>query len=142
MANLGSQMLTVAVGWELYERTGSAMAVGWVGLVEFLPFILFALPAGHLADRFPRNRLLAAAHSVMALSAIGLAVVSLGHFGVGWMYACLFAIGVVRAIGMPAGQSLMPLLVPREAFSNAVTWRSSAFQLASTVGPAVGCVLP
>ena len=138
VANLGSQMLTVAVGWELYERTGSAMALGWVGLVEFLPFILFALPAGHLADRFPRNRLLAAAHSVMALAAIGMAVVSIGHFGVGWMYACLFAIGVVRAIGMPAGQSLMPLLVPREAFSNAVTWRSSAFQLASTVGPAVG----
>ena len=138
VANLGSQMLTVAVGWELYERTGSAMALGWVGLVEFVPFILFALPAGHLADRFARQRLLAAAHSVLALAALGLAIVSVGHYGVGWMYACLFAIGVVRAVGMPAGQSLMPLLVPRESFSNAVSWRSTSFQLASTVGPAVG----
>ena len=138
VANLGSQMLTVAVGWELYERTGSAMALGWVGLVEFAPFILFALPAGHLADRFARQRLLAAAQGVMALAALGLAVVSVGHFGVGWMYACLFVTGVVRAVGMPAGQSLMPLLVPRETFSNAVTWRSTSYQLASTVGPAAG----
>ena len=138
VANLGSQMLTVAVGWELYERTGSAMALGWVGLVQFVPVILFALPAGHLADRFARQRILAAAQTVMALAALGLAVVSVGHFGVGWMYACLFAIGVVRAVGMPAGQSLMPLLVPREAFSNAVSWRSNSFQIASTVGPAVG----
>jgi len=138
VANLGSQMLTVAVGWELYERTHSAMALGWVGLVQFVPVILFTLPAGHLADRFARHRLLAVAHSVLALAALGLAVVSIGKFGVGWMYACLFAIGVVRAIGIPAGQSLMPLLVPRETFSNAVTWRSTSFQLASTVGPAVG----
>ena len=138
VANLGSQMLTVAVGWELYERTGSAMALGWVGLVQFVPVILFALPAGHLADRFARQRLLAAAQGVLALAALGLAVVSVGHFQVGWMYACLFAIGVVRAIGMPASQSLMPLLVPRETFSNAVTWRSTTFQLASTVGPALG----
>ena len=84
VANLGSQMLTVAVGWELYDRTGSAMALGWVGLVEFVPFILFALPAGHLADRFARQRLLAAAHSILALAALGLAVVSVGHYGVGW----------------------------------------------------------
>ena len=138
VANMGSQMLTVAVGWELYERTGSAMALGWVGLVQFVPVILFALPSGHLADRFARQRLLAAAQAVMALAALGLAVVSIGHFGVGWMYACLFATGVVRSVGMPAGQSLMPLLVPREVFSNAVSWRSNSFQIASTVGPAVG----
>jgi len=137
-ANIGSNMQTVAVGWELYERTHSAMALGWVGLVQVLPVMLFALPAGHLADRLDRRRLVMAAHLLMVAAAVGLAILSHEQGPVAWIYACLFAVGVGRAVAMPAGSSLMPLLVPKAAFSNAVTWSSSGFQLASTIGPALG----
>ncbi|MEI6083803.1 MAG: MFS transporter [Verrucomicrobiota bacterium] len=141
LANLGSQMQTVAIGWELYERTHSAMALGWVGLVQFLPIILLSIPAGHLADRFDRRRLVIAAQLLMAGASVGLAVLSFTHGNVAWMYACLFAGGVARAISMPAGASLLPALVPRAAFSNAVMWRTTAWHLASTVGPALGGLL-
>src|ERR1041385_2251925 len=90
-ANVGSNMQTVAVGWELYERTHSAMALGWVGFVQVLPVLLFALPAGHLADRFDRRRLAIVAQLLMASAAAGLAVLSHEQGPVAWMYACLFA---------------------------------------------------
>lgn len=138
LANLGSQMQTVAIGWEIYERTHSAMALGWVGFVQFLPIILLSLPAGHLADRFNRRLLVIAAQLLMAGTSVGLAVLSLTHGDVRWMYACLFVGGVARAVSMPAGASMLPALVPREVFGNAVMWRSSAWHLASTVGPALG----
>ena len=138
LSNLGGQMLTVAVGWELYERTHSALALGWVGFVQFLPIILLALPAGHLADRWERRRIVMGAQTLVAVAALGLAGLSWVGGDVRWMYACLFAGGVGRALAMPASASLLPLLVPQEKFSNAVTWRSSAFHLASTAGPALG----
>ena len=141
LANLGSQMLTVAVGWELYERTHSAMALGWVGFIQFLPIILLALPAGHLADRLERRRIVMIAQSFTASAALGLAIFSYLGSDVRWMYLCLFLTGTARAVAMPSAQSMMPLLVPRNLFSNAVTWRTSAFHLASTMGPALGGLL-
>src|SRR5262245_38417215 len=76
LASLGSEMQAVAVGWELYERTDSAAALGYVGLVQFLPVLLLSLPAGQAADRYSRKRLLVAAQGLMALASLALAALS------------------------------------------------------------------
>ena len=76
LASMGGEMQSVAVGWELYQRTNSATALGLVGLVQFLPVLLLSLPAGHAADRYSRKRLLAAGQALMALASLGLAALS------------------------------------------------------------------
>lgn len=137
----GQQIQTVAVGWELYERTNSALALGGVGLVQVVPVLLLALFAGHVADRYDRRRVLMMMEAVLACAALGLAFASLhsdGSGGVIGIYACLFLSGVARAFQGPARTSLLPRLVPRELFPNAVTWNSGGFQLASVIGPALG----
>lgn len=141
IATVGTQMQTVAIGWELYERTSSALALGGVGLAQFLPIALLTIPAGHVADRIDRRRLLMAAELLMVACGLGLALVSFTGASVVWVYALLLLTGTARAFLSPAKDSLGPQLVPRELFANAATWRSSGFQLASVVGPALGGLL-
>jgi MFS family permease len=138
---LGMQMQTVAVGWEVYEKTGSPLKLGYVGLAQFLPLVLLALPAGHVADNFNRKRIVMAAQAVMAACSLALAVNSLRHGPVWVVYGCLLLNGVARAFQNPAKSSLMPQIVPRPAFGNAVSWNSGGFELASMSGPAVGGAL-
>src|SRR3954466_8692754 len=76
LASIGTEAQNLAVGWELYERTRSAAALGLVGLVQFLPVLLLALPAGQVADRYSRKGLLLVAQAAMALASLGLAVLS------------------------------------------------------------------
>lgn len=136
--NVGNNMQSVAVGWELYERTGAAMALGWVGLVQALPIMLLSLPAGQLADRMDRRRIVMLGQFVMAICSLGLAVVSYRRGPVEWMYVMLLLGAMGRAFLWPAGQALLPTLVPPDVFSSAVTWRSTGFQIASVAGPALG----
>lgn len=137
---LGVQMQTVAVGWQLYEKTGSAWSLGLVGLVMAVPMIGLAPIAGQTADRFDRRKVLMLATCIAIISSSGLAYVS-GRSGVGWIYACLLGSGLARAFQGPARSSLMPLLVPRPLFANSVTWAVSGFELASMIGPALGGIL-
>lgn len=130
-------MLLVAIGWELYERTASAFALGLVGLVQVLPVILLALPAGHIADAHDRRKIVALSQSTMAAAAGGLLLVSATHGPIWLIYACLLAIGVARAFNDPAASALLPSTVPISAFANAATWSSSSWQLAVVSGPAV-----
>jgi MFS family permease len=141
LSALGSTMQSVAVDWELYERTHSPAAIGLVGLVQFLPVFFLALPAGHAADRFSRKRLLLLAQTLMTLASIGLAVVSYTASPVPLVYALLFLVGVARAISAPARWSLLPQLIPPSALTNAVTWNSSGWQVASMAGPPLGGLL-
>lgn len=140
-AGIGSNMQAVAVGWEIYDRTGSAMALGWVGLIQALPVFLFALPAGQLADRLDRRRLVMLGQFLSALCSIGLAYLSFTHGSIPAFYVLLFLFAVARALTWPASSALMPQLVPRDIFSNAVTWKSTSFQIASVAGPALGGLL-
>jgi MFS family permease len=135
---LGAQMLSVAIGWQLYERTNSAWSLGLVGLVQIVPVVLLALPAGQAADRMPRRLLAMAAHSLLMVAAAGLAIVS--HFGSPtWViYALLFLTGIGTSFRSPSVSAMLPQLVPSELFSNANAWISSGFQLASMGGPALG----
>jgi MFS family permease len=138
---LGVQMQTVAVGWQLYEKTGSAWALANVGLVQVVPMVGFALIAGHAADRYDRRKTLMAATVLAVLSAAGLALTTRFGGGLGLIYACLFLSGTARAFQGPARSSLMPQLVPRETFTNSVTWSVSGFELSSLLGPALGGML-
>jgi MFS family permease len=134
---IGMQMQSVAVGWEIYRRTGSAMALGWVGFAQVLPVLLLALPAGHVADRVSRKHILMVCMGMLAVVSGGLAFLSATHGPLWAMYACLVLFGVTRAFQQPAKSALVPLIVPRERFANAVTWSTGGFHLASIVGPAL-----
>ncbi len=138
---VGEQMVGVAVGWELYERTNSAFALGMVGLVQVLPVFMFALFAGHLADQISRKMLVAAAQGLLAVAALGIAALSYHSGPIPLYYVCLFAIGTSRAFRDPAASALVPSVVPPVAFTNAATWSSAAWQFAVVLGPAAGGIL-
>ncbi len=140
-ASLGQQMLIVAVGWELYERTHSALALGLVGLSNMAPMFLFTLPAGHLADHHNRKHIMLWMTALSALASVGLAVVSALRVSPDWIYACLFVAGTARTFIWPASASFLPQLVSREWFPRAVAWSTGSFQLSSVAGPAAGGAL-
>ncbi len=138
VATLGEQMTSVAIGWELYERTHLALALGLVGLVQVIPVIILSLPAGHIADQLDRKRIVVISQIVLMLSSLGLAALSYTQGAILLAYGCLLAIGITRAFKNPASSTLIPQTVPPEAFTSAATWNSSAWQLASVIGPALG----
>lgn len=138
VAALGQQMLTVAVGWELYERTHSALALGLVGLTQMVPMVLLILPAGHVADNHDRKGTILAMVLLAALSSLGLTLSSALQADVIWIYCCLTAAGTARTFLWPASQAFLPQLVPRQLFSRAVTWNTGAFHLSAVLGPAAG----
>jgi MFS family permease len=141
IASFGQQMLTVAVGWELYERTHSPLNLGLVGLTNIVPMFLFTLPAGHLADTLNRKRIIVAMTSVMAMASAGLALVSAIHAPTVWMYVGLFVAAMARTFLWPASSAFLPQLVSRREFPRAVTWSTGSFQLSSVAGPAAGGAL-
>ena len=135
---LGMQMQTFALGYEIYERTGSKLALGFVGLAQVIPVIALALVAGHVADHFSRKHVLMVCVTCLGLVSAALMVISLRQAPVGLIYVCLTLNGVARAFLQPAKGSLLPLIVPRSQFPHAVTWHTGGFHLAAVVGPAIG----
>ncbi len=138
IAQFGQQMLTVALGWELYDRTGSALVLGGVGLAQVIPVIVLSLPAGAVADRYSRKRIVIGGQMVLALGALGLAALSFRHGPLLLIYGCLVAIGAASAFSNPASTALVAQVIPEHAYENAVTWRSSATQAAAVLGPPAG----
>jgi MFS family permease len=135
----GNQMMMVAVGWQMYDLTGSAWDLGLVGLLQFLPALVLTLPAGHVADRHHRGRIVAAAMGASALLGLVLALASRGHWASRELLLLLsVALGTVKAFQMPASQSLAPLLVPATLLPRALAFSSSAMQASIIVGPALG----
>ena len=141
IASMGEQMVSVAIGWELYERTGDAFALGLVGLVQILPIILLVLVSGHIADRFNRRRIVVITQVLLSLCSVGLAVLSASEGSLVLVYGCLLLIGTARAFNGPATATLLPQTIPPEIFASAATWSSSAWQLAAVLGPAIGGLL-
>jgi MFS family permease len=137
-SDMGTQMQSVAVGWEIYERTGLSLHLGYVGLAQILPILVLAVPAGLAADAWNRRRIVIAGQMVLALSSLGLAVVSLRQGGITLLYAFLVLSGCARAFLQPARSALLPQIVSSDHFTSAVTWNVSAFQLSSVLGPALG----
>ncbi|MBM7061473.1 MFS transporter [Pseudomonas sp. UL073] len=135
----GFQMLTVAIGWHIYELTGSVLDLGLVGLVEFVPRVLFMLHTGHVADRFDRRKVTALCQAAQALIAIALVLgSSSGEITREAIFVLAFLLGAARAFEMPATQALLPSLVPTALFPAAVAASASAMQMATIVAPALG----
>ncbi|MGH2478589.1 MAG: MFS transporter [Ktedonobacteraceae bacterium] len=138
LSSIGEQMLSVAIGWELYERTNAALALGFVGLAQVLPVIVLSLPAGHIVDRANRKRIVIIARSLLFVSILGLALLSLTRGPLPLIYGCLLLIGGAEAFGSPASSAMLSQVVPDDAYQSAATWESSSGQLASVTGPALG----
>src|ERR1019366_2507289 len=136
VASLGQQMLVVAIDWELYRRTHSALSLAFVGLSLMVPMILFTVPAGHFADTYNRKKIILVTTLVLTAVSVGLALSSAFLLHVGWIYFFLFILGAARTFLWPASAAFVTSLVPRSQFARAVTFNSGAFKFSSVVGPA------
>jgi MFS family permease len=140
----GNQMLMVAIGWQMYDLTGSAWDLGLVGLYQFLPALLFTLVAGHVADRVHRGRIIATCILVQALVAMALVAATQGWGRPGvWisrelLLAVSVLLGLTRAFQMPALQALTPSLLPPGLLSRGLAFSSAGTQTAVIGGPALG----
>lgn len=137
------QIQGTIVGWQIYELTHDKLALGLIGLAEALPFISMSLYAGHVADRHDRRRISLIALTVLGFCSVGLLVLPMllptaPTLVVRGIYAVIVLSGLARAFLQPARQAMGAEIVPRELYSNAITWRSGTWQLASVIGPAMG----
>jgi MFS family permease len=137
-----SQMLLVAIGWHMYELTGSAWDLGLVGLYQFVPALVLALLAGHVVDRHHRGRIVAACFAVQGVVALALlSAVAAHHDSRALLLGLSVVLGAVRAFQMPAQQALTPLLVPPLMLPRAMAFSSAGMQGAIIGGPALGGLL-
>ncbi len=146
---LGAEAQSVAVAWQVYQLTHSALALGYTGLALFLPGLFCMLAAGHAADRFDRRKIILLCYGLQAVCTVVLLWLTMhgtGRNAAGavriWpIYAVLLGIGLGRAFSGPAASALLPSLVPKGQFVNAITWGATIYQIANMAGPAVGGLL-
>ncbi|OWV71498.1 MFS transporter [Rhizobium sp. R634] len=142
LLSFSQQIVSVAVGWQMYDQTGKAIYLGLIGLVQFLPSLLLILVTGSVADRHNRRAIAALCSLVSALCTLALLVMTATEAFAPWpVFAVLLIFGIERAFMSPAVQSLAPNLVPEHALSNAIAWNSSSWQLAAITGPVLGGLL-
>lgn len=140
LAVVGSQLLATTVQWDVYQQTKDPFAIGMVGLIGAVPVMLFALPAGHVADRFRRKRVLLVTQIPLAVAPLTLALLHAWfpqHVSLLVTYSVLGANAIALTFARPARSSMIANLVPRMAYPNAFAWLSSLFETAAWVGPAV-----
>ena len=139
---LGAEAQSVAVAWQVYQLTHSALSLGNTGLALFLPGLFFMLPAGHVADRYDKRYVILACYGLQAVCTVALLWISMHRIGsILPIYAVLFLIGTGRCFSGPAASAMLPTLVPKESFVNAVTWGATIYQVANATGPMVGGLL-
>lgn len=139
---MGAEAQAVAVAWQIYQITHRAIDLGYTGLFLFLPGILFLLISGHTADRYDRRRVILVCYGLQCLCTGTLFFLAwTGTRHVLPIFAVLFLIGTGRAFSGPASSAMLPLLVPKDDFVNAVSWGATIFQMANFVGPAIGGLL-
>ncbi len=142
VATLSLRMVTVAVGWQLYEITRSPVSLGLLGLASFAPSVVLLLPSGALADRFDRRVVVIASFVLMAACAALFAGLSLTEAAAAWpYYAAVAILSATLSLYRPSASSMLPGLVPREQFLVALAWSSSAVRLGALLGPALGGLL-
>lgn len=142
LGGLAMQMQNVALGWFVYDLTRSPLALGLVGLATFLPAVACSLVTGHVADAYDRRLVVTVANAILAVAAAGLVLLTRAEQpSVAPIYALAVLIGTARAFGNPASQAMLPSLVPRALFGNAVAWNASIWQTSSVAGPAAGGLL-
>ncbi len=138
-SSIAAQMMVIAVGWQVYRLTGRVLDLGLIGLSQFLPFLCFALFAGHAADVHDRRLIIMLCLSLFLVCALLLFVFARASLASVWpIFAVLGVLGVARAFLSPATQSFLPNIVPLSSLGNAVAINSSTFQVATIAGPSIG----
>ncbi len=133
-----SEMLNLAMSWQLYQMTHSPFSLGLVGLARFLPVLIFSLISGHISDKYSRRR-------VVIISQLSQLFVSIFAIGIVWsnlasplfFYALIFVNATLMVFGNPSRQALLPALVPREDYLNAISVGQLSYQIAVVLGPSV-----
>jgi MFS family permease len=142
LSSVAVRMQAVAVGWQVYETTRSALDLGWVGLSQFLPFIVLVLPAGHVADRFDRRRIATLCFLIQIVCILALLIFTVRGLTSAWpVFAVMSLFGVSRAFYIPAMQALVPGLVASAHVNRAVGLNVTVSQIATVIGPALGGIL-
>ena len=138
-ASLAFQIVSVAVGWQIYALSGSAMDLGLIGLAQFLPMAALTLVMGHVADRYDRRKIVAVCMALETLATLVLAIAALhGVGGKTLIYATIIIMSSARAFEAPTLSTLIPAVVPREWLPRATALASSGGQIAQIAGPALG----
>jgi MFS family permease len=141
-ASIATQMVIMAVGWQVYHITGRVLDLGLIGLSQFLPFLCLVLFSGHVADQFDRRLIILLGHCCYAICALFLLSFAWRNIASTLpIFAVLAVLGVTRAFQMPAAQSFVATIVPTEALRNALAINSSANQVAAIVGPSIGGIV-
>jgi MFS family permease len=139
IATLGVQMQGVAIGWQVYQVTGELFDLGLIGLAQFAPFVVLVLPAGEVADRYDRRRIITACLGLQLVCSLFLLGFSFSRLSAVWpIFAALTLFGTARAFMMPASQAILMNIVSPESFGRAVALNSSMFHMAVIVGPVLG----
>lgn len=139
LSRFSSQIAAVAIGWQIYDLTGSAFALGMVGLVQFLPTALLVFVAGHAADRYERKRLVQLCQLAEAATALYLAISTYyGAVGEVQIFVATFVLGIAGAFESPTTAALLPLIAPEGSLQRATAFSSGAAQIATITGPALG----
>jgi MFS family permease len=141
-ASIATQMVIMAVGWQVYHITGRVLDLGLIGLSQFLPFLCLVLFSGHVADQFDRRMIILFGHCAYGICTLLL-------LGFAWMnirttlpiFGVLAILGITRAFQMPAAQSFVPTIVPTASLRHALAINSSANQVAVIVGPSIGGIV-
>src|SRR5262245_23650546 len=135
---LGTQIQSVAVGWQVYDITRDPVALGYVGLSIFLPMFLLVLPAGDLADRVDRRFMLIASYVVQVIASFLLLLLTLTGIKAMWaFYSVITLLGIALGLSQPAMQSFLPFLVSLEKLPEAIAWNASFYRTAVIAGPAI-----
>lgn len=137
-AQVGEMMVSIGVGWELYERTNDPLALGLVGLVQVIPVLLFSLLGGYIADRYDRRKVTLISQIILIGCSLALAGLSFTRGPLLLLYMILAVIGTARAFNNPAEAALTPQVVPPEDFFSAAAWNATVWQMSAILGPAIG----
>lgn len=138
-SSMGVQMLTLVIAWRVYEITDSALDLGLIGLIQFVPAITFTLLVGHVADRYDRRLIVRGAQSINAVAAVIVTAALFEHVeSRELLFAAAFLVGTARAFESPTAAALVPSLVPARLVPRAIGAWTSANQTAVICGPALG----
>jgi MFS family permease len=142
LSAIATQMLIIAVGWQVYQITGRVLDLGLIGLSQFVPFLCLSLLAGHAADQYDRRWIIRLCLATFLICALLLLALALDQVHFVWpIYAVLALLGLSRAFQTPAAQAFVPNLVPLASLGNAIALSSSTFQVATIAGPSLGGVV-
>lgn len=142
LSSTSFQMLSVAIGWQMYDLTKDAFSLGFVGLAQFLPMVLLTFVVGQVADRFERRKIVYLCQFIEGIIAVLLLLGTLyGWLGRNEILVAAAVLGACRAFEGPSSTALLPMLVPKEMLQQAISWSMSAGQTASILGPALGGLL-